>query len=126
MTSHEPDLPRLVLDTHEAARAVGDPDTRGAAWRLDPVDRELDANLVALPPGESIGEHVGADVDALIHVVAGTGTLRTEGDDVLLSPGALVYLPRGSRRAILAGSGGLRYLSVHRRKESRPLMPRVV
>lgn len=116
-------LPRVVLDTREAALAVSDPDVTGAAWRLEPAERELDANLIALPPGESIAEHVGADVDVLLHVVAGTGTLRTEGEDVLLSPGEVVYLPRRARRAVLAGSNGLRYLSVHRRKETLPLTP---
>lgn len=125
MTSHEHDLPRLVLDTHESARGVGEPGVRGAAWRLDPPDRELDANLIALPPGESIGAHAGAEVDVLIHVVAGAGTLRTEGEDVPLNPGAVVYLPRGARRGVLAGSQGLHYLSVHKRRETRPLMPRV-
>jgi uncharacterized protein (DUF2249 family) len=112
-------LPRVVVDSREAC----EPDAVGALWRLDPSERDLDANLIALPPGESIREHVGADLDVLLHVVDGAGTLRTEGADVPLRPGAVVYLPRRARRAVLAGSQGLRYLSVHRRKETLPLMP---
>lgn len=117
-------LPRVVVDSRQAGTSGGS-DVVGAAWRLTPTERELDANIIALPPGGAIEEHVGADLDVLLHVVDGTGTLRTEGEDVLLRAGAVVYLPRRARRAVLAGSHGLRYLSVHRRKETLPLMPRV-
>lgn len=122
----EPELPRLLLDTREVAAAVGEPGVAGAVWRLEPSERQLDANLIALPAGGTIEEHVGADLDVLLHVVAGSGTLRSVAEDIPLEPGALVYLPRGSRREIAAGAGGLRYLSVHTRKQSRPLMPGVL
>lgn len=124
MTAHEFDpgrLPRLETDTRTAGS--GPDDRAGAVWRLEPEDRELDANLISLPAGDGIAEHAGADVDVLLHVVAGSGVLHTAGDDLALEPGAVVYLPRGARRGVLAGAEGLRYLSVHRRKETRPLMP---
>lgn len=118
-------LPRVVLDESEMADAVDDPEAAGAVWRLEPSDRELDANLIALPAGDGIAEHAGADVDVLIHVIAGSGTLRTAAGEIALTRGQIVHLPRRARRAILAGHEGLRYLSVHRRKETKPLMPAV-
>lgn len=119
-------LPRVLLNTQEIAVVIGEAAVAGAVWRLDPTERDLDANLIALPPGDKIEGHTGADLDVLIHVVAGTGTLRTEGDDVALTPGAVVYLPRRARRAVLAGADGLRYLSVHTRKMTMPLTPTVL
>lgn len=59
---------------------------------------------------------------------AGTAGDEAAGDDggasgerparprILADTGALVWLPRRSRREITAGADGLRYLSVHRRK----------
>lgn len=122
----EPERAWLMLDTTEVAAAVGEPGVAGAIWRLEPDERELDANVIALPAGGGIAEHVGGDLDVLIHVVAGSGSLRTDGGEIALEPGALVYLPHRSRRAIVAGPGGLRYLSVHKRKQNRPLMPTLV
>lgn len=116
-------LPRVLLDTEELESRLGDAGVGGAVWRLEPSARELDANLISLPPEGTIGEHVGADLDTLWHVVAGSGVLRTERGDVALAPGGVVYLPRRARRAVLAGPDGLRYLSVHRRKQTRALSP---
>lgn len=118
-------LPRVLLDTTEVAAGLGEPDTAGALWRLDPSTRGLDANLIALPGGDSIQEHVGADLDVLLHVVAGSGVVSTEAGDVPVTVGAVVYLPRRARRAVHAGPEGLRYLSVHTRKETIPLTPTV-
>src|SRR5699024_4380051 len=51
---------------------------RGAVWSIAEPDRELDSNLIRLPAGEEIPAHVGAEVDTLVHVVRGDGTLTTE------------------------------------------------
>lgn len=104
-------LPRLIGDT-----AAVDTDTAGAVWKLEGRDRELDANLIHLPAGGGIDDHAGADIDVLWVVLSGSGTLRTEGDDVSLRTGSLVWLPPRSRRGVTAGPGGLGYLTVHRRR----------
>ena len=110
-------LPRILADTGALAAAVGDGGAQGAVWRLAEPTRHLDANVIAVPPRASIDPHVGPAEDVLWHVVAGSGTLVTDAGEVPLSPGAVVWLPRGSRRAVTAGAEGLRYLSVHRRKD---------
>ncbi|SDS17765.1 cupin domain-containing protein [Agrococcus carbonis] len=111
--------PRIVADTGLLAAAAADADRadeRGAVWRLAEAERHLDANVIAVPAGASIDRHVGPDEDVLWHVVSGSGTLSTDEGDVALAPGAVVWLPRRSRRAVTAGEAGLRYLTVHRRK----------
>lgn len=112
-----PALPRVLTDTRRAA------DGRGAVWRLEDADRDLDANLVALPPGDGIATHEGGVLDVLIHVVAGSGRLETSAGPVDLSLGALVWLPRRSTRGFAAGPQGLRYLTVHRRRPPTLLQP---
>lgn len=100
-------------------RVVGDAgagDGSGAVWRLEPGDRTLDANVINLPAGDGIARHVGPALDVLIHVIEGGGILATDGGDVVLEPGALVWLPKRSVREFTAGPEGLRYLSIHQRK----------
>lgn len=114
-------LPRVLADTTELAASVGEPGVSGAVWRLQEEERELDSNVIALPPEGGIGSHIGPDVDVLIHVIAGTGRLTTELDTIDLEPGAIVWLPRHSRREFTAGTEGLRYFTVHRRRQSLAL-----
>lgn len=108
--------PRVVADGAALAARTGAADERGAVWRLAEPERHLDANVIALPPLGRIEPHDGPAEDVLWHVLAGGGTLETDGEPVDLRAGAIVWLPRGSRRAVTAGEEGLRYLSVHRRK----------
>ncbi|MET4098511.1 quercetin dioxygenase-like cupin family protein [Agrococcus sp. UYP10] len=108
--------PRILADTVVLAAAATDPVERGAVWRLGEPERHLDANVIALPPGERIDEHVGPEEDVLLHVLAGSGTLRSGTEVLALAVGGIVWLPRRSRREITASAEGLRYLSVHRRK----------
>jgi quercetin dioxygenase-like cupin family protein len=111
--------PRVLINTVAAARADGP----GAVWKLAETERDLDANLIVLPAGERIDAHDGPDLDVLVHVVAGSGRLETEAGRIDLSPGALAWLPRRSRRAFTAGPDGLRYLTVHRRRQALTLGP---
>lgn len=104
--------PRVLVDIIAAAESDG----RGAVWTLDPSDRDLDANLIALPAGDAITPHRGPALDVLVHVVAGSGRLETDGGPVDLRPGTVAWLPRGTVRGFTAGPTGLRYLTVHRRR----------
>ncbi|WP_410534936.1 cupin domain-containing protein [Streptomyces sp. KL2] len=108
--------PRVLTDLDDRiARAA--PDEGGALWRLAESGRQLDANLVRLPPGASVGEHAENDLDVLLLVVAGGGEMEDgSGGRRTLAPKALVWLPRTSRRALRAGPDGLVYLTVHRRR----------
>ncbi|MGP5730711.1 DUF2249 domain-containing protein [Arthrobacter rhombi] len=111
-------LPRVLLDTHAVAARTGEPGVSGAVWNIQAPERDLDSNIISLEPGGSIDAYTGPELDVLVHVLGGTGTLGTEREDLHLSPGALVWLPRKSRRSFTAGPGGLRYLTVHQRRQS--------
>jgi quercetin dioxygenase-like cupin family protein len=95
----------------------------GALWRLAAEARQLDANVVRLPPGAGVGEQAEPDLDVLLYVTDGTGRIDADGDAQDLRPGSLVWLPRGSRRALAAGPDGLVYLSAHRRRPGMAIRP---
>ena len=111
-------LPQIVVNTMDAA-ATTEADLAGVVWKLPVAARDLDSNVIALPAGGHIGAHRGPDVDVLLQVLGGSGTLTTELDiDVALKPGDVVWLPRGSRRQFFSGPEGLRYLTVHKRRKA--------
>lgn len=116
-------LPRVLCDTRAVTSDAQDADGTGAVWRLAMSRRDLDANIVRLRPESGIAEHHGPDLDVLLLVLDGTGTLRTELDAIALHPGTLVWLPRRSRREFAAGPHGLAYLTAHQRRQSLPLAP---
>lgn len=111
-------LPRVLVDTTTLTVDAAATDVTGAAWKLQARERDLDSNIIALPPGETIDAHTGPDLDVLIHVLAGSGELTTELTSLELAPGELVWLPRRSQRQFTAGPEGLRYLTVHQRRQS--------
>jgi uncharacterized protein (DUF2249 family)/quercetin dioxygenase-like cupin family protein len=119
------DLPRLVGDIHALtnADAAGASDSAGAVWKLDVARRQLDANVIQLRPGGRIEAHTGPELDVLVHVLGGSGQLSTAEATVELVDGALVWLPRRSRRAITAGADGSCYLSVHSRRPALSIGP---
>lgn len=119
-------LPRILTDAAAISAAgsdapAGEADPAGVAWKLQMRERDLDSNIVSLAPDGQIGAHAGPDVDVLICVLAGSGELATELDTLALTPGSLVWLPRRSRRQFAAGPGGLRYLTVHQRRQALTL-----
>jgi len=109
-------LPRILVNTAEVVEAGSAP--AGAAWSIGVRPRDLDSNIIVLPAGDAIAAHAGPDLDVLIHVLDGSGILTTELGEVPLAAGALVFLPRRSLRGFTAGEDGLRYLTVHRKRES--------
>jgi quercetin dioxygenase-like cupin family protein len=104
-----------VLATTADAFAVPD-DRGGAVWRLTPAARQLDANLVRLPPGTRRPGHVEPDLDVLLCVVHGSGELVTQGVRQELEPGCVAWLPHGMERSVAAGPDGLVYVTAHRRR----------
>ncbi len=117
-------LPRILANTADFARHTDTvPDVTGAVWKLGVAERDLDSNVIALPPDGGIDTHTGPDLDVLIHVLSGSGRLTTEEGIINLSPGAPLWLPRRSRRQFTAGPDGLRYLTVHQRRQALVLEP---
>ncbi len=87
----------------------------GVHWTL-PEPSDLNANLVRLDPGSSMAEHVNAEVDVLLIVLEGAGTLRVDGHDATLEPFTVAHVAKGAARSVRAGDDGLSYLTVHRRR----------
>ncbi|MEU9618408.1 hypothetical protein ACIQWV_05410 [Streptomyces sp. NPDC098085] len=108
-------VPRILAVLDELLTAAA-PSDRGALWQLAEQGRELDANLVRLPPGAEVGEHQEDVLDVLLVVVAGSGRVAVGGDELRLTPTTVLWLPRTSRRALAAGPEGLAYVTVHRRR----------
>ncbi len=115
MTERPSPLPHVLGNAFQVVRDATDA-TVGAVWHLDLDQRQLDANIIHLPPGDEIAPHDGTDLDVLVLVLDGTGVARTDDTQVTLEPGTLLWLPRWSRRSITAGSNGLSYFTVHPRR----------
>ena len=91
----------------------------GPLWGMQSDD--LNATLLAWPGGGGVAEHVNDQLDVLMVVLDGSASVTLDGSAHLLSAGHVLLIPRGSARAVEAGSEGVRYLSVHRRRG--PLLP---
>ena len=111
-------LPRVLVDTTTLTAATTDADVSGAVWKLEARERDLDSNVIALPPGGTIEAHTGPALDVLIHILAGSGQLMTELGTIDLTPGVLLWMPRRSKRQFTAGPDGLRYFTVHQRRQA--------
>jgi quercetin dioxygenase-like cupin family protein len=114
--------PGVLCDLSELVAGAG-PDAAGALWRLAESGRQLDANVVRLPAGRRVGTHAEPDLDVLLLVVAGGGTLHAAEGARPLTPGLLLWLPHGSTRDLAAGPDGLAYLTVHRRRPGMQIRP---
>ena len=102
-----------VIDLLQAANALG------PLWGIQSED--LNATLLSWEAGHVVPEHVNAERDVVILVVAGSATIEVDGVPHALEEAQLVLLPRGTARRVVAGHDGVRYVSVHRRRD--PLMP---
>ncbi|MGW3990014.1 cupin domain-containing protein [Streptomyces sp. NPDC004830] len=107
-------LPRILGNTASIAEAGAE--STGALWRLAEPGRQLDANLVRIPAHGHIDAHAEPDLDVLLLVVTGGGTLGRAEQPQTLEPGTLVWLPHGSVRSLTAGENGMAYVTVHRRR----------
>jgi quercetin dioxygenase-like cupin family protein len=112
---------RLVALGDELARPE-DPDVvdllagsgRGPLWGT--ATEDLNATLLAWPEGGGTPEHVNDERDVVVVAVAGSGRAWVDGAEHRLAPGTALVIEKGRRRRIAAGRGGLRYVSVHRRR----------
>lgn len=103
------------MSAPERLRLPGPGEGRGALGAIG--SRDLDVNAVSWPPGAGVEAHVNPDLDVLVVVTGGSGTLSLDGEETLLRAGEAVIVPAGARRAIRAGADGIAYLTAHRRRE---------
>jgi quercetin dioxygenase-like cupin family protein len=98
----------------DLASLAADQERSGARWRLDGDD--LQANLVRLGVGDRIQPHRNDEVEVVVVVISGRGELTLGGQVHRLAPMALVHVPKGTVRAMVAVDGPLADLSIHRRR----------
>lgn len=91
----------------------------GALWAFETDD--LDCSLVNWNSGEGVVDHVNSEVDVLIIVLQGDGTLTVDGSQFDLAPSFTALIPKGATRSIASGPEGLAYASIHKRRKR--LMP---
>ena len=83
---------------------------------------ELNATLLEWPPGEGPGE-TASKLDVLYVVVSGSLTLTVDGEPHELAAGDALIVAKDVRRRPVAGPGGVRYLTAHRRRGLLRLAP---
>jgi len=88
--------------------------SRGPVWGA--ASEDLNATLLEWPPGEGPAEHMNDERDVLYVVLAGSATLTVDGETQELPAGQATIVEKGARRALAAGSDGVRYLTAHTRR----------
>lgn len=83
----------------------------GPAWTWHGDD--LNANLLVFDAGAGVGEHVNAEVEVLVLGVDGRTVVTIDERRQTLTPGQVVVIPRGARRAIQCEGGRCAYLTCH-------------
>jgi quercetin dioxygenase-like cupin family protein len=91
----------------------------GPIWSV--TSEQLNVNLLRLPTGDGIAEHVNNEVDVVLVIFEGSGELIVDSATYSLGPGRVLVLPRGATRALHCTLGPLVYLTCHRRRAG--LMP---
>lgn len=86
----------------------------GPVWGT--ASDDLNATLLEWPAGEGPPEHVNEERDVLYVVVSGSARLTVDGEPQELSAGEATIVGKGSRREIVAGADGVRYLTAHTRR----------
>ena len=91
----------------------------GPIWAAETED--LDCTLLQWNEGHQIASHLNDEVDVVMSVLQGNGSVVVDGVRTLLKPGVIVVIPKGAHRSITAESTPFVYLNVHKRR--RRLMP---
>jgi quercetin dioxygenase-like cupin family protein len=86
----------------------------GPLWGMGSSD--LNATLLAWPPGHELVEDTNSALDVLLVVLEGSAVATVDEQEHALVPGSALLVEKGSSRAIRAGADGVRYVSIHRRR----------
>ncbi len=90
------------------------PSGTGPLWGL--ASSDLNATLLAWPPGHELVADTNSELDVLLIVLEGGGVATVDEQEHALVPGNALLVEKGSSRVICAGADGLRYVSVHKRR----------
>lgn len=89
--------------------------TGGPIWGA--ASEDLNATILAWPPGIGPAEHVNVARDVLYVVLDGSARLTVDGEERELHAGEALIVEKGTSRALRAGGEGVRYLTAHLRRE---------
>jgi quercetin dioxygenase-like cupin family protein len=89
---------------------------RGPLWGT--ASEDLNATVLAWPPGDGPPEHVNGERDVLVVCLAGSGTIVVDGAEQPLEAEQALVVPKGVSRRIVAGAEGIRYLTAHVKRPS--------
>lgn len=81
-----------------------------------PATEELHMNVLVLREGELIAKHVNQVLDVIVTCLRGSGTLSIDQNQIEVESGSIVLIPQGAERVIQAGSDGMVYTTVHRKR----------
>jgi quercetin dioxygenase-like cupin family protein len=105
-----------MADEREPAAVVDLLGGTGAGPLWGTASSDLNATLLAWPPGHELVEDTNTELDVLLIVLEGGGVATVDEQEHALVPGSALLVQKGSSRAIRAGAEGVRYVSVHRRR----------
>ena len=108
------DLPELQAARRDEVEAAAPERSPDAAEAL--ASEELNVTPLSWKAGSGPPEHVNGERDVLVVVLDGSATLSIDGEERELARGETAIVVKGRRRKITAGRGGVRYLSIHRRR----------
>jgi len=86
----------------------------GPVWGAKSAD--LNATLLEWPAGGGPPEHVNDHLDVLYVFLEGSATLCVDGESREFGAGEATIADKGARRALVAGTSGVRYLTAHVRR----------
>jgi quercetin dioxygenase-like cupin family protein len=101
------------MDLREVVAEAGE--RSGTIWALMHSD-DLNANLVRFPTGRGVEEHVNDELEVFFLGVSGSGVATVDKDEYVVSPGRMIFIPKGARRSTLSASENFAYLSIHRKR----------
>jgi quercetin dioxygenase-like cupin family protein len=107
-------IQRVVPEERLAALLPSGPG--GPLWGT--ATEELNATVVEWPPGRGTPAHMNAERDVVLVVLDGSAEIERDGTASRAGAGDVVVLERGTTRRVTAGPAGVRYLTVHRRREA--------
>lgn len=108
--------PENLINLADVLRQTG---YDGPIWSTN--SEQLNLNLLRLSTGDSIAEHINAEVDVVIVVFEGQGKLTVDGTPYPLRSGHVAVIPIGTTREIQCQVGPLIYMTCHQRR--RGLLP---
>jgi quercetin dioxygenase-like cupin family protein len=87
----------------------------GPVWGTATDD--LNATILEWPPRRGPAEHVNGERDVVVVVTEGMLLAEVDGKTREVAAGEVLVLLKGSRRRLTAGADGVRYVSVHRKRD---------